>query len=157
MVELIETVVSALTAAGLHAAAAMPAAISPRLQMPAIAVGMEEMETAPGGFSSYLGMQDGQPVYGLRLTGKLRLEVLSPTADGAGKCREAMDAAAAVLAEGVEGVGIYNLTAFEPEYERAADCFRGKLTAQCRLWLCADEPEPEVGEVEHFILKGALQ
>lgn len=157
MVELIEAVVSALTAAGLHAAAAMPAALSPRLKTPAIAVGVEEMETAPGGFSSYLGIQDGQAVYGLRVSGKLRLEVLSPTADGAGKCREAMDAAAAVLAQGVEGVGIYNLTAFAPEYSRADDCFRGRLSAQCRLWLCAAAPEAEVGEVEHFILKGALQ
>ncbi len=157
MVELIQAVVSALTAAQLHAAAAMPAAPSPRLQSPAIAVGVEEVEVAPGGFSAYLGMQDGQAIYGLRLTGKLRLDVLSPAGEGAARCRQAMDAAAAVLAEGVEGVGISNLMAFEPEYDRADDCFRGKLLAQCRLWLCAGEPEQEVGTVEHFILKGALQ
>lgn len=157
MVELIEAVVSALTAAGLHASAAMPAVLSPRLHSPAIAVGVEELESAPGGFSSYLGMQDGHPVYGLRLHGKLRLDVLSPTAAGAAQCREAMDDAASVLAEGVESVSIYNLTAFEPEYDRADDCFRGKLLAQCRLWLCAGETEAEVGTVEHFILKGALQ
>ncbi len=155
MVELIETVVSALTAAGLHAAAAKPATFSPRLQSPAIAVSVEEMETAPGGFSAYLGMQDGRPIYGLRLHGTLRLDVLSPTGEGAEMCREAMDAAAAVLA--ASGIGIYNLSAFAPEYDRTDDCFQGKLLAQCRLWLCESEPEAEVGTVEHFILKGALQ
>ena len=156
MVELTEAFVGALTRAGVHAAAAMPPEIAPRLKAPAVGVSAAELETSPGGFSAYLGVQDGQELYGLRLRARMQLDVLSPTALGAAACRAALDSARAVLAEGVEGVSILSVAAHAPAYDPVGDCFRAKLEADCRCWLCAGPDPSDPAELTHFILKGAL-
>ena len=156
MVELTEAFVNALCAAGVHAAAAMPPETAPRLKAPAVGVSAAELETSPGGFSAYLGVQDGQELYGLRLRARMQLDVLSPTALGAAACRAALDSARAVLAEGVEGVSILSVAAHAPAYDPVGDCFRAKLEADCRCWLCAGPDPCDPAELTHFILKGAL-
>ena len=55
MVELTQAFVTALTAAGIHAVAARPAAVSPRLKRCAVAVGVDKLERTPGGLGAYLG------------------------------------------------------------------------------------------------------
>ena len=156
MVELTEAFVSALTQAGVHAAAAMPPELAPRLKSAAVGVGTAELEAAPGGFSAYLGVQDGRELYGLRVKARMQLDVLSPAALGAAACRTALDAVRAVLAGGVEGVTILNIAAHAPAYDPVGDCFRARLEADCRCWLCAGEEQDDPAGLTHFILKGAL-
>ena len=72
MVELTEAFVGALTRAGVHAAAAMPPETAPRLKAPAVGVSAAEVETSPGGFSAYLGVQDGRELSGLRSISSIR-------------------------------------------------------------------------------------
>ena len=156
MVELTQAFLAALTEGGLHAAAARGAELSPRLKHSAVAVETEQRDAAPGGFSSYLGISDGQELYGMRLNAKMRLDVLSPTKLGAAECRKAMDLAAGVLAQGVEGVSICQIVSHAPEYDPVGDCFAGKLEVWCHSWLCSVPSQEEPGSLEHFILKGAL-
>lgn len=156
MVELTEAFVGALQAAGLHAASAMPPELAPRLKAAAVGVGAAELEASPGGFSAYLGMQDGQELYGLRVRARMQLDVLSPAALGAAACRTALDSAREALAAGVEGVSILAVTAHAPAYDPVGDCFRARLEADCRCWLCAGQDAADPAELTHFILKGAL-
>lgn len=156
MVELTEVFVSALTRAGLHAGAAMPPETAPRLKAAAVGVGVAELEASPGGFSAYLGMQEGRELYGLRLKARMRLDVLSPAALGAAACRAALDSARAVLARGVEGVSILDITTHAPVYDPVGDCFRATLEADCRCWLCAGQDQEDPESLTHFILKGVL-
>ncbi len=156
MVELTEAFVGALQAAGVHARAAMPPETAPRLKAPAVGVGVAELEASPGGFSAYLGVQDGRELYGLRLRARMQLDVLSPAALGASACRAALDGARAVLTGGVEGVSILNVTAHAPAYDPVGDCFRARLEADCRCWLCTGQDPDDPAELTHFILKGAL-
>ncbi len=156
MVELTEAFVNALCAGQIHAAAARPAALSPRLKHPAVAVGVEKLDSAPGGLGAYLGMDDGQELYGMRLCATVRLDVLSPTVSGAGACRAELDRVCDVLGQGVAGVSILSLIAHGPEYDPVDDCFTARLEAECRCWLCARTLQDEPEDLTHFILKGAL-
>ena len=156
MVELTEAFLAALKRGGLHARPAREAGLSPRLKASAVAVETQELDSSPGGFSSYLGLQDGKELYGMRLQAKMRLDVRSPTKLGAGECRRAMDLAAGVLAQGVDGVSIDRLLSHAPEYDPVEDCFAGVLEVCCHGWLCAEASQEAPGEFEHFILKGAL-
>ena len=156
MVELTEAFLDALTAADLHAMAAKGAGLHPRLAQSAVAVSVAELKSTPGGFSAYLGIHNGQELYGMRLLAKMQLDVLSPVGLGADECRTALDAVSEVLAQGVEGVSISQITAYAPEYDRAGDYFCAKLEVDCHSWLCAVPAQDESGTLEHFILKGAL-
>lgn len=156
MVELTDAFVRALTAAQIHARSARPALPNPRLKQSAVAVDVEKLESAPGGFSAYLGVHDGHELFGARLCATVRLDVLSPVQLGAGECRLAQDRAREVLAQGVEGVSILAVTARAPEYDPVGDCFTARLEVQCRCWLCAGADQDGLPELTHFILKGAL-
>lgn len=156
MVELTNAFLAALTRSGIHASLAREAKLSPRLKHSAVAVETQELDTSPGGFSSYLGMQDGKELYGMRLQATMRLTVQSPTKPGAEECRKAMDLAAGVLAQGVEGVSIGRILFHAPEYDPVEDCFTGVIEVCCHGWLCAEASQDVPGEFEHFILKGVL-
>ena len=156
MVELTTAFLTALQAAGIHARAAKSAELSPRLEGSAVAVSVAELTLDPGGFCDYLGIHEGQELYGRRLRAKMRLDVLSPTAQGAGACRTAVDAACAVLAGGIEGVSITAITSRAPAYDKVGDCFCAAIEADCHGWLCAAPMDTDDGLLEHFILKGAL-
>lgn len=156
MVELTQAFLDALTGAGIHARAAKGTERSPRLEASAVAVSVAELTQSPGGFSAYLGVQDGQELYGMRVQAKMRLDVLSPVQMGAGECRRALDEACAVLAQGVPGVSITGIVSHAPDYDRVGDCFCAQVEVSCRCWLCAASSGSEPGLLEHFILKGAL-
>ena len=156
MVELTQAFVGALAAADIPVIAARPAAMSPRLKNPAVAVGVAQLERAPGGFSAYLGRTGDGELYGMRLRATVRLDVLSPTSAGASACRAALDGVCAVLEQGVAEVSILSLNVREPEYDPVGDCFAGRVEADCRCWLCAAAAQDDPAELTHFILKGAL-
>lgn len=156
MVELTQAFLSALTGAGIHAMAAREPNLSPRLKQSAVAVSVEQLDAVPGGFCAYLGIHEGQELYGMRLNARMRLDVLSPTKMGAGECRRALDQASGVLSQGVEGVSISQIVTHAPAYDPVGDCFCAKLEAQCHSWLCAVPSQEDPGTLEHFILKGAL-
>ena len=156
MVELTQAFVTALTAEGIHAAAARPAALSPRLKHSAVAVGVEKLESAPGGMGAYLGVHEGRELYGMSRRATVRMDVLGPAGAGAAGCRAALDRVCQVLEQGVGGVGILGLTAHAPEYDPVGDCFTARLEAECRCWLCAEAAPDETPALTHFILKGAL-
>ena len=156
MVELTDAFVAALQSAGVHASAAMPPEPAPRLKAAAVGVGVAELEASPGGFSAYLGMQEGRELYGLRLRARMQVDVLSPASLGAAACRAALDSAREVLAGGVDGVSILAITAQAPAYDPVGDCFRARLEADCRCWLCAGQEQDTPEALTHFILKGAL-
>lgn len=156
MVELTQAFVDALTGAGIHTRAAKGTEHNPRLKASAVAVSVEELAENPGGFSAYLGVQDGQELYGMRVQAKMRLDVLSPVQMGAAECRRALDEVCAVLAQGVPGVSITGIVSHAPDYDRVGDCFCALIEVNCRCWLCASSSGSEPGLLEHFILKGAL-
>ena len=156
MVELIDAFVGALTAAEVRAVAAKPATLSPRLKQFAVAVTVENAESAPGGFGAYLGIHEGQELYGARLCATVRLDVLGPTASGAGACRAELDRVRTVLEQGVPGISILSMSVHAPEYDPVGDCFTGRLEAECRCWLCAQASQDDPATLTHFILKGAL-
>ena len=156
MVELTDAFLAALSKGGMHACSAREAGLSPQLKHSAVAVEAAEVDAAPGGFSAYLGMQDGQELYGMRLQAKMQLVARSPTKLGAAECRKTMELAAGVLAQGVAGVSICRILSHAPEYDPVDDCFSGTLEVFCHSWLCAQPSQIEPGVFEHFILKGAL-
>lgn len=156
MVDLTQAFVTALQSAQIHAAPAKRAVKSPRLGQCAVAVSVPELNAAPGGFSSYLGMQDGQELYGMHLKAVVHLDVLSPVGLGAGECRSAVDAACTALSAGVDGVSITSVVSHEPDYDKTGDCFTAGIDVDCHCWLCAAASEDDPGTLEHFILKGAL-
>lgn len=156
MVELTEAFRATLADAGIHVRAAREAGLHPRLKHSAVAVSVAQLRTSPGGFSAYLGIRDGQELYGLRLQAQLRLDVLSPVGLGAAGCRTAVDAACAALAGGVEGVSISSVVSYDPAYDKVIDCFAAVIEVECRGWLCAVPSAGEPETLEHFILKGAL-
>ena len=156
MVELTEAFVAALTAAQIHARSARPAELAPRLKHSAVAVGVKTLESTPGGFSAYLGIQDGREVYGMRLKATVSLDVMSPTATGAEACRREADRVSDVLLRGVVGVSIRSLIAHDPAYDPTEDCFAACVEAECRCWLCVGASQDDPETLTHFILKGAL-
>ncbi len=156
MVELTEAFCSALTQAGIPACSAKGPDLSPRLKESAVAVSVKELAHSPGGFSAYLGIHEGQELYGMRLNARMLLEILSPVHMGAAECRACLDRVSVALAQGVEGVSILEIVTHAPEYDPVGDYFLARLEADCRCWLCAGSAREEPEELTHFILKGAL-
>ena len=109
------------------------------------------METAP---KTYLGLYQGQEIYGSRTAAEVGLCVLSPAELGAGACRSAMDSVLEALAEGIPGISLLSLTTEAPVYQNG--CMEGLITLSCRCWLCEAPSQETDVNISQFLLKGAI-
>ena len=84
MEQLIEMVLQALRAAGIHCVRALDEETLPRLKAPMVAVGADPSACRQHALARYLGQDaDGAERYGMELQATLQLEVYSP-GSGAG-------------------------------------------------------------------------
>ena len=79
MEQLIEMVLQALRAAGIHCVRALDEETLPRLKAPMVAVGADPSACRQHALARYLGQDaDGAERYGMELQATLQLEVYSP-------------------------------------------------------------------------------
>ena len=89
MEQLIEMVLQALRAAGIHCVRALDEETLPRLKAPMVAVGADPSACRQHALARYLGQDaDGAERYGMELQATLQLEVYRP-ADGRARCANA--------------------------------------------------------------------
>ena len=151
MDELIDAFIGLLTAGGIHAVGAMPGELAPHLTGSAVAVEVRRMDASP---KTYLGLRQGQELYGRHIQGEVNLCVLSPASSGAGACRSAMDQVLALLADGIPGLSLLSLTAEAPVYRE--NNMEGNITLSFRCWLCETPAQGTDVPISQFILEGAF-
>ena len=88
MEQLIEMVLQALRAAGIHCVRALDEETLPRLKAPMVAVGADPSACRQHALARYLGQDaDGAERYGMELQATLQLEVHSPGRRAAARVR----------------------------------------------------------------------
>lgn len=158
---MIQAVVQALTAAGIHAAAALPVQVLPHLEAPAVAVGLQSAQASACALYDYLGVETGEDgswreIYGRRLEATLSLEVYCPAALGGAGARAAAEAVAQVLLDGVEGLRLGTFTVGACAYDADSALFVCPCTAEAAAYVYATVADD--GETfTDFILKGVLK
>ena len=90
MEQLIEMVLQALRAAGIHCVRALDEETLPRLKAPMVAVGADPSACRQHALARYLGQDaDGAERYGMELQATLQLEVYSPGRRAGARCERA--------------------------------------------------------------------
>lgn len=132
MERLIRAMTTELQRSGIRAQAALPKQNMPLLRSPMTAVGLQTVQC--DGAKQYLGIRNGQELYGKRIEATLQIDVYSPEAAGGSAAREAVSQVLDVLIGGLEDVEITQLSVQKCEYEPKSECFMGTILAQCRAF-----------------------
>lgn len=155
MEHLIEIVLNALRAAGIHCVRALCDDTLPRLKSPMVAVGADPSLCRQNAISRYLGQDnDGSERYGMQLDAKLQLEVYSPGRGDGAQCDKAVSEVVSVFLGGIEGVFSGDLVLGQTKYDAKTDCFRCEISVplSVRLYTTAHD-----GEFTHYTIKGVIQ
>ena len=105
MEQLIEMVLQALRAAGIHCVRALDEETLPRLKAPMVAVGADPSACRQHALARYLGQDaDGAERYGMELQATLQLEVYSPGRRAGALCERAAAQVVDVFLGGIEGL-----------------------------------------------------
>ena len=105
MEQLIEMVLQALRAAGIHCVRALDEETLPRLKAPMVAVGADPSACRQHALARYLGQDaDGAERYGMELQATLQLEVYSPGRRAGALCERAASQVVDVFLGGIEGL-----------------------------------------------------
>ncbi len=153
-----DAVIGALTAAGLPALAAFPAAEAKRYEAAVAAVDVGTVQGAALGFCNYLGQarnEDGSltEVYGKQLEAEITVEV---RAGRASVCQSGCETAADVLLGGLpSGVRPEELTWEALQWERETELFLRRGHLRCRALFTARAEEEDALFLD-FVLKGVL-
>lgn len=155
MEHLIELVLSALRAAGIHCVRALDKTTLPRLKSPMVAVGTDPSLCRQNALSRYLGQDSyGNERYGMQLEAKLQLEVYSPGRQDGAMCDSAAEQVITVFLRGIEGLFCGDIQLGRTEYDPKTDCFRRQISVPLALRLYTTAYD---GEFTHFIIKGNLK
>lgn len=125
MEELMQAMVKALSAAGLHTEAGLPNTVMPRLSQPCATVSPAEASCPDAGVYRYLGLTEsgGNELYGRRLEAVLCVELFSPKKDGGAGIRKAVGQVMEVLLGGIPTLTIGEISVGGCSYNAACDCF----------------------------------
>ena len=134
MEQLIEMVLQALRAAGIHCVRALDEETLPRLKAPMVAVGAER--------------------YGMELQATLQLEVYSPGRRAGALCERAAAQVVDVFLGGIEGLYSGDLELGRTAYDARTDCFRCAVRAPLTLRLYTTAQD---GAFTHADIRGVLQ
>lgn len=152
-----EQMVQALNLAGLHAIAAMPKTVAPRLTAPVVAVETAGASCTQAGMYRYLGMaEDGREMYGRRLEAVLRLEIFSPKAAAGDGVRKAVGQVMNVLLDGIPALSMGEITVEESSFNTACDCFTCAVRVPVSALVYATASDDGT-EFTDFTLKGELK
>ena len=147
MEQLIEMVLQALRAAGIHCVRALDEETLPRLKAPMVAVGADPSACRQHALARYLGQDaDGAERYGMELQATLQLEVYSPGRRAGALCERAAAQVVDVFLGGIE-VG-------RTAYDARTDCFRCAVRAPLTLRLYTTAQD---GAFTHADIRGVLQ
>ena len=125
MEQLIEMVLQALRAAGIHCVRALDEETLPRLKAPMVAVGADPSACRQHALARYLGQDaDGAERYGMELQATLQLEVYSPGRRAGALCERAAAQVVDVFLGGIEGLYSGDLELGRTAYDARTDCFR---------------------------------
>ncbi len=156
MEQLIQAMVRALTQAGVHAVAALPNQVMPRFQSAAVAVSISDADCRSAAVYHYLGLLDGEELYGRQLTARLRLDVYAPVALGGQGARAEATRVADILLAGIPGVNVGEIHVDACAYDAQCDCFTCSVTAQTSAFVYARVSE-DSSEFLDFVLKGEVR
>ena len=155
-----DSVIAALTAAGMTAEAAYPHSPVPG-GAAKICVGVCRAEDRSPGFARFLGLretaeQGPEELYGLRCGITLSLDIYAPLSgeDGSGDCLALFDAAAAVI--GDCGIRLTALRCGEPAPDRNAGMMHLRGEAEGLALLLAPDQTEAGCSFQDFVLKGEL-
>ena len=147
MEQLIEMVLQALRAAGIHCVRALDEETLPRLKAPMVAVGADPSACRQHALARYLGQDaDGAERYGMELQATLQLEVYSPGRRAGALCERA--------AAQVVDVFLGDLELGRTAYDARTDCFRCAVRAPLTLRLYTTAQD---GAFTHADIRGVLQ
>lgn len=105
---------------------------------PAAAVSLSGVRCAPGGFQDYLGVKNGDELYGRRMELTLTLDLYAPRSGGESACREAFAILAEALACGdLAGLPAEEITAGRVEFLHKDGLYRLPVTCRCGGWMVA--------------------
>ena len=154
MEQLIEMVLQALRAAGIHCVRALDEETLPRLKAPMVAVGADPSACRQHALARYLGQDaDGAERYGMELQATLQLEVYSPGRRAGALCERAAAQVVDVFLGGIEGLYSGDLELGRTAYDARTDCFRCAVRAPLTLRLYTTAQD---GAFTHAEVKGAV-
>ena len=158
-----DAVVSALTGAGLNAAAAYPHSAVPETDT-LVRVGIRQAENRSGGFGDFLGLRNDPEkgaveVDGMRCGVTLALDVYAPltASDAAGDCIGAFDAACEALAAGLPGLHLRTLRCGSPAPDPASRMMLLRCEAEGSALLVLEGSDGEAAAFRDFVLRGELK
>ena len=154
MEQLIEMVLQALRAAGIHCVRALDEETLPRLKAPMVAVGADPSACRQHALARYLGQDaDGAERYGMELQATLQLEVYSPGRRAGALCERAAAQVVDVFLGGIEGLYSGDLELGRTAYDARTDCFRCAVRAPLTLLYTTAQD----GAFTHADIRGVLQ
>lgn len=155
MEQLIEMVLQALRAAGIHCVRALDEETLPRLKAPMVAVGADPSACRQHALARYLGQDaDGAERYGMELQATLQLEVYSPGRRAGALCERAAAQVVDVFLGGIEGLYSGDLELGRTAYDARTDCFRCAVRAPLTLRLYTTAQD---GAFTQADIRGVLQ
>lgn len=105
---------------------------------PVAAVSLSGVRCAPGGFQDYLGMKNGDELYGRRMELTLALDLYAPRSGGESACQAAFTALAEALVCGdLAGLPAEEITAGQVEFLAKDGLYRLPVTCRCGGWMVA--------------------
>lgn len=136
--------VELLEGCGLHAVAAMEPDSRKRWTEPVVAVALNKVTCAAGGFRNYLGLKTDEAtgavseLYGRAVELTLALDIYAPRSGGESACRETLDAMTeAVMCRGIGGLTALELEAGSVAFLEQEGLYRLPVRCRCRAWLVA--------------------
>ena len=160
----IVSVLEALTAAEIPAGAAYPKADAACPSGGMVRVGVAGCVDQSAGFGRYLGIESDpergeREVYGLRCEIELSLDVYAaPREDNAALCCAALFDRAAAAVDGIDGLGVREITCGTAAPDASTGLFRLGGTLKCAALLVASgDDSEETAAFTDFILRGELR
>lgn len=137
MERLTERMIAGLNTAGIKAVPAMPKEKMPLLREAVAAVRIAEVQCKESGFLQYLGLRDGQELYGRALDASLQLELFTPEGRGSSYARQALSLVLNALLSGIVGLELGQIRVGDCQFDASCECFVTVVTVQCSAMCCA--------------------
>lgn len=129
-----DVILDALKAAGFTAVAAKPWVTPRTVEENTIAVGVKSLEAVQGAVYRYLGLDEMErECYGMALTAKIGLSLLTPKRSGGQAGEEFADAVLDSLLLGIEGFPVGEVRWEQPVYDPVRDSFCSEVTVTARV------------------------
>lgn len=162
LAKIADSLVEALTQAGMQAGRAYPSAPAPDKGL-FLRLGIAGAEQTEAGFARFLGLKEREEdkamveVYGMKCRLELRLDIYAgmESANAAADCESAMDDIMQALAQ-YGGLKIRSVKCGQAQPDRATGLFLCPCAMKAEAELMFEKGE-EAGEFTDFILKGELR